>query len=180
MECWEITDTTIMYRGVKRDLPEFLPGFTMPVSRAWFDVLFRKYRQKKAVVYRADAYMVTTGDIIYDCRAAHTAEIWADAMKGISFAVQVDWVETPRRKRGRSSGKRDRSAAAMQVSILRPDWCRRALEKQRTIGTTQGRFLAFLRSGRLEDLENPPDNLLDPSPATSWKKSYANEPIQAT
>ena len=69
--------------------------------------------------------------------------------KGIEdgiFAVQVEWAESPR-----AGG--DRSLAAMQVSILMPNKNRDALERQRTLGTTQGRFLAFLKNGRLEDLE---------------------------
>ena len=168
MDYWEITDATIVYRGLRQDLPEFLPGFTMPVPKAWFNEVVRKRRQKKKVVYQADAYAVTTGDIMYDCHTAYTAELWADSLKVISFAVQVDWAETPR-------AKSDRSLALMQVSIFRPDRCRRALEKQRTVGTTQSRFLAFLRSGRVEDLESSSD----PSPAISWKDSHGNETIQA-
>jgi hypothetical protein len=175
MDGWEITDATIVYRGVKRALPEFLPGFTMPVHKAWFAELFRRCRQKNAVVYQADAYMVTTGGIIYDCQEAYSAELWVDAMKVISFAVQVDWVATPRRQRNRPSGKRDRSSAAMQVSILRPDRDRRALEKQQTVETTQSRFLTFLRSGQLENLASSSE----PSPAISWKESHGNDTIQA-
>jgi hypothetical protein len=168
MECWEITDAPLVYRGLRQALPEFLPGFTIPVPKAWFNELFRKRKQKKKVVYQADAYAVTTGDILYDCPAAYTAELWADALKVISFAIQVDWAETPRANSARSS-------ALMQVSIFRPDPCRRALEKQRTVGTIQSRFLAFLRSGQLEDLESSSNS----SPAISWKDLHGNETIQA-
>jgi hypothetical protein len=138
MDGWEITDATIVYRGLRQDLPKFLPGFTLPVPKAWFDVLFRERKQKGKVVYQADAYGVATGYLIYDFYGAYGGD-WAEALKGISFAVQVDWAEIPR-------AKGDRSSAAIRVSILRPDRDRRALKKQRTVGTTQGHFLAFLRS----------------------------------
>ena len=95
-------------------LSEFLPCFMIPVPQAWFDVLFRRHKEKKKNIYKADAYAVTTGYIVYDCRAAYTARRWADARKTLGFAVQVEWAESPRRGT-------DRALAAMQVSILRPE-----------------------------------------------------------
>lgn len=146
MGCWEITQTEIRYRGNRRDLSEFLPCFTIPVLQAWFDVLFRRHKEKKKNIYKADAYAVKTGYIVYDSRTTYSATRWADAMKTLGFAVQVEWAESPH-------PGTDRALAAMQVSILRPNQHRRKLQKQHTVGTTQGRFLAFLRSGNVEDLE---------------------------
>jgi hypothetical protein len=146
MDDWEIDATQIVYRGTKQQLPRFLPHFKIPVPNAWFDVLFSERQEKKQIVYTSDAYAIATGYIIYDCQVAYTAPLWAEAMKILGFAVQVEWAESAR------SGT-DRALAAMQVSILRPNQCRRNLQKQPTVGTTQGRFLAFLRSGNVEDLE---------------------------
>jgi hypothetical protein len=145
MDDWEIDTTQIIYRGTKQQLPRFLPPFKIPVPSAWFDVLFSARQEKKQIVYTSDAYAIATGYILYDCQAAYTAPLWAEAMKVLGFAVQVEWAESAR------SGT-DRALAALQVALLRPDQRRRKLHKQPTVGTTQGRFLAFLRSGDVKDL----------------------------
>lgn len=147
MDTWKIEATKIVYRGTKRQLPEFLPPFAIPVPRAWFDVLFLERKEKKQTVYTADAYAIATGYIVYDCEIVYTVPVWAEAMKVIEFAVQVEWAESAR------SGSNG-SLALMKVSVFIPDQYRQKLEKQRTYDTTQGRFVRFLRSGHFADLEH--------------------------
>jgi hypothetical protein len=141
-----MADELLVYRGHKSDLLAFLPGFAIPVPLAWFDVLFVEYREAKKLVYRADAYAVATGYIVYDCKEAYEAELWADAMKKLGFAGQVEWAQS-------AAGASDCQHALMEVTILKPDVQRKALRKERTLTTRQGRFLAFLKSGKLVDLD---------------------------
>jgi hypothetical protein len=143
---WEISEKGILYRGRKADLPFFLPCFEIPVRAEWFDVLFSAYKEKSHTIYRDDAFVVATGYVAYSRAEAYLQGRWLKALQKGFFAVQVEWAESQR-------AGADRSLAAMQVSILRPNNNQDALEKQRTSGTTQGRFLAFLKSGKLEDLE---------------------------
>jgi hypothetical protein len=147
MNTWEIEETKVVYRGTKQQLPEFLPPFAIPVPRAWFDVLFLERKEKKQTVYTADAYAIATGYVLYDCKTAYTAPVWAEAMKVLEFAVQVEWAESAR------SGTNG-SLALMEVSLFTPDQDRKKLEKQQTYSTTQGRFVQFLRSGQFTDLEH--------------------------
>lgn len=141
-----MTDAPLVYRGHKHDLPAFLLGFAVPVPRAWFDVLFKERKEKKQAFYICEAYAIEIGYIIYDCQEAYTAELWDEAMKTIGFAVQVDWAQS-------TGVTTNAKGALLEVTILRPDEHRHALKKDRTLTTTQGQFVAFLRSGELTDLE---------------------------
>jgi hypothetical protein len=161
MDYWEIDATQIVYRGSKQQLPRFLPHFKIPVPNSWFDVLFRERKEKKQGLYASDAYAIATGYILYDCPAAYTASLWAEAMKVLGFAVQIEWAESAR-------VGTDRSLAVLEVSLLNPDQHRKKLEKRRTWQTTQGQFLSFLRSGQLEDLEQPHESNV----ATYQKGAY--------
>lgn len=163
MDSWELDATKIVYRGSKQQLPTFLPHFKIPVPNSWFDVLFSERKEKKKIVYTSDAYAIATGYILYDCQAAYTASVWAEAMRVLKFAVQVEWAESARQGT-------DRSLAVMEVALFRPDRHRKKLEKQRTCGTTQGQFFSFLRSGRLEDLEQHYESSL----ATCRKVAHGN------
>jgi hypothetical protein len=138
---YPVEDEPLVYRGDKSDLPTFLPGFVIPVPSAWFDALFIERREKKRKIYTSEAYAVGTGYIVYDRREAYEANFWAEAMKTIKFAVQVDWAQTTAVATNAEHG-------LMEVSVFKPDAEQKALKRQHTLTTTQARFLAFLKSGR--------------------------------
>ncbi len=145
-EDYPVADEPLVYRGDKSGLPAFLPGFVTPVPRAWFDTLFVERKEKGRKIYVSEAYAVGTGYVIYDCKEAYEADPWAEAMKTIKFAVQVDWAQSTAVAANAEQG-------LMEVSILEPDVHRKALKKERSLTTTQGHFVKFLRSGDLADLE---------------------------
>jgi hypothetical protein len=144
---WGFSGNHLVYRGRQRDLPEFLPLFAIPLPRAWFGALFTRHKQKSATIYKDNAYLVATGYIVYSRVEAYGHQ-WLDALKKGFFAVQVEWAEKTDKL-----PKRDRAGVVMQVSVFVPNAARSRLEKQRTLSTTQHRFLRFLKSGDLQDLE---------------------------
>lgn len=143
----EAKDSPLIYRGTKQDLPDLLPGFKIPLPRAWFDAIYIGRKKDKKPFYVPEAYAITAGYIVYNNTEAYKERTWRRLLQDPDFfAVQVDWAESPR-------VDTDRSLAALTVSILRPNTQETALERGEPIHTTQGRFLAFLQSGALADLE---------------------------
>ena len=143
-----MADNSIIYDGHKRDLPQFLPWFTIPLPREWFGALFSSYKKQGATIYKDDAYGVATGYIVYDCQEAYLDGAWLSALKTMRFAVQVEWAEPTK-----GMPKKKRPSGAMQVTVFTPNKKRTCLERCRTLGTTQKRWLAFLKTGNLADLE---------------------------
>jgi hypothetical protein len=58
---WDVSGASIFYWETKSELPDFLPGFKIPLSRSWFDVLFKERMQSKRKIYIDDAYRIDTG-----------------------------------------------------------------------------------------------------------------------
>ena len=115
-------------------------------TRAWFDVIFKEYQDKKATVYRSDAYSVLTGYTVYDCEEAYQNGQWLNALKKMKIAVQVDWAQTV-------TGTTDRAYALMDVTLFGPNENKTVLNRKQKIKTNQGAFLRFLLSGDLAELE---------------------------
>jgi hypothetical protein len=144
---WGFSGNHLIYRGHQRDLPAFLPLFAIPLPQAWFGALFTRHTQQGVTVYTDNAYLVATGYIVYSRVEAYRDGAWRNALKNSFFAVQVEWAE-----KTDTMPKRARAGAALQVAVFGPNAARSHLETQRRLGTTQQRFLAFLKSGNLQDL----------------------------
>lgn len=136
----------LVYRGRKEDLPDFLPWFTIPLPRAWFGALFKERKEKGKKIYSCDAYQIQTGYMVYDRQEAYEAILWADAMKTLGFAVQVE-MAVPEPVEAR------RKDALLEVSVFKPDEERKRLIKEQNFITTRGQFVKFLKSGDFEDLK---------------------------
>jgi hypothetical protein len=147
---WEVSENHLIYRGrTSEPPPDISRVFQIPLSQSWFGALFTSYKRKGQIIYyKDDAYLVATGYIVYSRAEAYLDGQWLAALKKGFFAVQVEWAEKTDKL-----PKRDRSGATLQVAILEPNAQRMHLEKVRTFGITQQRFLAFLKSGNLANLE---------------------------
>jgi hypothetical protein len=135
----------LVYRGRREDLPDFLPWFAIPLPHAWFGALFKERKEKGKKIYSCDAYKIETGYIIYDRQEAYEAFLWSDAMRTLGFAVQVE-MAVPEPVEAR------RKDALLELSVFRPDEDRRRLIKERSLVTTRGQFVEFLKSADFEDL----------------------------